>query len=62
MSDVSMKVDGDKLVITLDISKAARDKAEPSSTGKTKTLASTRGFTALSTPAGLVKVSLNASI
>ena len=41
---VNFKVENDKLVITIDVSKAAREAAEPSSTGKTKTVATTRGF------------------
>ena len=56
------KVEGDKLVITIDCSKAAHEAAVPSSTGKSKVLASTRGFTTVNTPSGLVKVSLNATV
>lgn len=55
---VSGKIEGDKLVLTIDISKAAREAAEPSKSGKTKVLASTRGFTRF----GDVAVSLNATI
>lgn len=58
MKNVSAKIEGDKLVITLDISKAARDSAEPSKSGKTKVLATTGGFTGY----GDVKVSLNATV
>jgi hypothetical protein len=49
---------GDKLVIEVDVSKAARDAAQPSGSGKTLILASTRGFTRF----GDVAVSLNATI
>ena len=59
---VSMKVEGDKLIITLDASKAAFEAAAPSASGKTKVLASTRGFTGISTPLGVVKISLNATV
>lgn len=61
MSVVNMEVKGDKLVITLDVAKAAFDNASPSSSGKTKVLASTRGFTGIQTPNGVVQVSLNAT-
>ncbi len=56
--NVSGKIDGDKLVLTIDISKAAKDAAQPSKSGKTKVLATTSGFTGY----GDVKVSLNATI
>lgn len=56
--NVSGKIEGDKLVLTIDISKAARDAAGPSKSGKTKLIASTAGFTGY----GDVKVSLNATI
>ena len=56
--NVSGKVEGDKLVLTIDLSKAAREAARPSASGKTKILATTSGFTGY----GDVKVSLNATI
>lgn len=40
----SFKVEGDKLIITCDVSKAALESAEPSSTGKTRTVSTTSGF------------------
>lgn len=55
---VSGRIEGDKLVLTIDISAKAREAAEPSKSGKTKVLASTRGFTRF----GDVAVSLNATI
>lgn len=58
MKNVSAKLEGDKLVITIDCSKAARDGAEPSKSGKTKVLATTGGFTGY----GDVKLSLNATV
>lgn len=56
--NVKGEVKGDTLVITIDISKAARDAAGPSKSGKSKLLATTSGFTGF----GDVKVSLNATI
>jgi hypothetical protein len=47
--------DGDKLVLTIDISKTSLEKAEPSKSGKTKMVATTRGFVKV----GPVQVSLN---
>jgi hypothetical protein len=40
----NFKIEGDKLVITVDISKAALEAAEPSQSGKTKTVSTTSGF------------------
>jgi hypothetical protein len=45
MTNVQVKKQGDTLVLTIDISAAARAAAEPSKSGKTKVLASTHGFT-----------------
>ena len=50
-----IEIKGDKVVITVDISKAAIEAAQPSKSGKSKVVASTGGFQ----KAGLVKVSLN---
>ena len=50
-----MQVRGEKIVITIDISKAALDAAQPSKTGKSKIVAGTGGFQKV----GPVKVSLN---
>jgi hypothetical protein len=55
---VQSKIEGDKLVLTIDISKAAMEKAQPSSTGKTLCVATTHGFARF----GEVSVSLNATI
>lgn len=55
---MNIKQEGDKLVITIDTSKAARDAAQPSQSGKTRVLATTRGFTRY----GDVGVSLNVTI
>lgn len=49
---------GDKLVLTIDCSAAARAAAQPSKTGKNILIASTRGFTRF----GDVSVSLNATL
>ena len=43
-TNVKSEIKGDILTITVDVSKATRDAAQPSSTGKTKTVASTHGF------------------
>lgn len=49
---------GDKLVLTIDVSEAARKGATPSKSGKTVILATTGGFTRF----GDVSVSLNATL
>lgn len=56
--NVKGEIKGETLVLTIDISKAAKDAAQPSKSGKTKVLATTSGFTGF----GDVKVSLNATI
>ena len=56
--NVNGVVNGDKLILTIDISKAAREAAQPSKSGKSKILATTSGFTGF----GDVKISLNATI
>ena len=52
---MDIKVDGDKLVITIDVSKKALEGALPSKSGKTRIVASTNGFTNY----GAVGLSLN---
>ncbi len=56
--NVKGEIKGDTLVLTIDISKAARDAAKDSKSGKSKILATTSGFTGF----GDIKVSLNATI
>ena len=56
--NVKGEMKGDILTLTIDCSKAAKDAAKPSASGKTKILATTSGFTGF----GDVKVSLNATI
>jgi hypothetical protein len=56
--NVKGEIKGDTLVLTIDISASAKEKAQPSKSGKTKVLATTSGFTGF----GDVKVSLNATI
>jgi len=56
--NVKGEIKGDELVLTISLSKAAREAAKPSSSGKTKILATTSGFTGF----GDVKVSLNATV
>ena len=58
MTNVVVTRKGDKLVIEVDISEAARKAAEPSKSGKTKVLASTHGFTSIEG----VGLSLNATV
>lgn len=58
---MKVEVNGDKMVITIDVSAAALKAALPSSTGKTRTVATTHGFSRYQTPAGEVALSLNAS-
>ena len=55
MVNVNTKRNGDLLIITVDISKAALEAATASKSGKTKIVASTGGFTG----EGPVKYSLN---
>lgn len=55
MTNVQHKIDGNKLILTIDISAEKLAAAEPSKSGKTKVVASTHGFTNL----GNVGVSLN---
>lgn len=55
---VNGKIDGDKLILTIDVSKAARDAAQPSKSGKTRVLATTSGFTRF----GDVSCSLNVTL
>lgn len=56
--NVKGELKGDLLVLTIDVSKAARDAAKDSKSGKSKILATTSGFTGF----GDIKVSLNATI
>jgi len=58
---MNVAVNGDKLVITIDISKAAFEAALPSTSGKSRVVASTRGFANYATPHGTVGLSLNAT-
>lgn len=55
MSYPKIEVVGDKVVVTIDASKAALEAAKLSSTGKSRVVASTNGFT----NAGGIKLSLN---
>ena len=50
-----IKILGDKMIITIDISKESLDAAQPSKSGKSKIVAGTGGFQKI----GPVKVSLN---
>lgn len=60
MNGLDYTVEGDKLVITIDIGKKAIDKAPASSSGKTNLVASTNGSVAItSTHCRELKFSLN---
>jgi hypothetical protein len=52
------EIKGDKLILTIDISKEARQAAGPSSSGKSLVVDTSRGFTHF----GDIAVSLNATI
>jgi hypothetical protein len=52
------EIKGDKLILTIDMSQAAMEAAQPSKSGKTRVLASTNGFTRF----GNVGVSLNCTL
>ena len=56
---MNIRIEGDKLIITLDVSKDALTNAPPSSTGKSRVVASTHGFANYVTPNGSVGLSLN---
>jgi hypothetical protein len=55
---MDMKVQGDRLVITLDIGKKAVDNAKPSKSQKTRIVATTGGFTGVEGKPGL-RIALN---
>lgn len=57
-ANIKGELKGDVLLITIDCSKEAREKAGPSKSGKTRLLAGTAGFVQF----GDVKVSLNATL
>jgi hypothetical protein len=58
---MDIKVNGDKLVITIDISAEAFKSAPASASGKTRVVASTHGFANYVTPNGSLGLSLNAT-
>ena len=58
MNVIKGEIKGDVLTLTIDVSKAARDAAGDSKSGKTRILASTSGFTRF----GDVSVSCNVTI
>ena len=60
MHNVSHVIDGDKLIITIDIGKAAITAAPPSSSGKTKLVATTSGTVSIpSTNGAALSFSIN---
>lgn len=58
---MNVTIEGDKLIITIDVSKAAFAGAPPSSSGKSRVVASTHGFANYVTPNGSLGLSLNAT-
>jgi hypothetical protein len=56
MTNVQTKVEGGKLIITLDVSEALLKSAPPSKTGKSRIVATTSGFATV----GGVKLNLTA--
>lgn len=58
---MNVKIEGNTLVITIDISKEAFAGAPPSSSGKSRVVASTHGFANYVTPNGSLGLSLNAT-
>lgn len=58
MTNVSTKIEGDKLIIEVDVSKASLEDAPVSSTGKSRIVASTSGFKKV----GGVKLNLTAIV
>ena len=58
---MNVTIDGDKLVITIDVSKAAFANAPSSASGKSRVVASTHGFANYVTPNGSLGLSLNAT-
>lgn len=56
---MQVKIEGNVLTISVDISKEAFTNAKPSASGKTKVVDSSHGFTNFSTPNGMVGLSLN---
>jgi hypothetical protein len=59
MNNVSTKIENDKLIITIDMGKAAIEGARPSASGKTVLVASTGGAVPLSCAHAAVSLSLN---
>lgn len=55
---VTKSADGNSLIVTIDISKKARDAAQPSSTGKTLVVATSNGYAQYEG----INVSLNATL
>jgi hypothetical protein len=53
------KIDGDKLIIVLDISASTIQSARPSASGKTRLVASSHGAVPIETPHGKLSLSLN---
>jgi hypothetical protein len=56
---LQIDIKGDVMTVTIDVSKAAYDEALASTSGKTKLVSSTHGFTGVQTPGGICQLALN---
>ena len=56
---IAQRIEGNTLIIELDISPEAVKAAKPSATGKTRLVASTHGVLPIATPNGMVTLALN---
>jgi hypothetical protein len=59
VKNIDIKVQGTKVIITMDVGPAAIAAAEPSSTGKTKLVASTQGATPIDFKGAKLTVAVN---
>ena len=62
MTNVEMSTKGDKLILTIDLSKATIAAAQPSSTGKNRIVASTSGLLPIAGPAGVIALRLGLNV
>lgn len=60
--NINTTIEGNQLVIRMDVSAKALADARPSSSGKTRIVASTEGNIKIDTPNGVVTVGINAYI
>lgn len=57
--NVHTKIENGLLIVTIDVSPATVKAAKPSKSGKSVLIASTKGNTSISTPAGTIKLGVN---